>query len=318
MIKLIFKNSRDEVIDLINDNEVRLTSMTGVSSAVNISRQSLAGRDGSIPGTITRPERFITVNFRLRTYADGEKAMHKMFRFFEGGGKGTMIMEGRRGSSQIDYIVQECTIPPNQPPPMQGLLILICPDPYFRSGKEEEQLIAGTYSTFRFPFHFPEGRFYISRRIESLFATIYNSGEAETDMNIEFRATARVVNPALIDVKTGETAKLNFTMEAGDLITVNSKKGEKSVTLTRNGKDTNIINYIRHPFEFFTLNSGENTFKYDADSGINNLDIKVRYTARFGAIYTNVSGGNIPVTTEELERLIEDTARIVRRKGLND
>lgn len=316
MLKLIFKNSRNELIDLISNSDVRLTSLLGVGAIANISRQSLAGRDGSIPGTVTRPERTITVNFRLRGGADGEKAMHDMYRFFEAGGEGTMIMKGRLGSSQIDYIVEECTIDPNQAPPVMGILSLYCPDPYFKTGSEESETIAGSFSTFRFPFHFPNGPFKISERIKSFFATVYNNGEAETDMRIEISAKSRVVNPALIDVKTGQTAKLRFTMEAGDVITITTAKGEKKVTLLRGGTERNLFNYIAHPFTFFTLDSGANTFKYDADSGLEGLNIKIYYTAKFGAIYTNMKG-DVPVTYEELEDLVEETARIVRRNGLN-
>ena len=316
MLKLIFKNHRSELIDLINDSDVRLDTLTGVGAIANISRQSLAGRDGSIPGTVTRPERTIIVNFRLRGGADGEKAIYNMSRFFEAGGKGTMIMEGRLCSSRIDYIVEECTIDPNQAPPVMGMLSLYCPDPYFKTGGEESRVIAGSFSTFRFPFHFPNGPFKISERIKSVFATVYNNGVAETDMRIEFSANSRVENPALIDVKTGNTAKLRFTMEAGDTITINTVKGEKKITLLRGGKEYNIFNYMAHPFTFFTLNSGANTFKYDADSGLGGLNIKIYYTAKFGAIYTNMKG-DVPVTYEELESLIDDTALIVKRGGLN-
>lgn len=316
MLKLIFKNHRGELIDLVNNSDVRLTELTGVGAIANISQQVLAGKDGSIPGTITRPARPITVSFRLRGSADGEKVMYDMYRFFEEGSKGTMIMEGRLCSSQIDYIVEECNIDPNQAPPVKGILFLLCPDPYFRTGGEESQVIAGSFSTFRFPFHFPNGPFKISERIKSVFATVYNNGVAETDMKIEFSAKSRVENPALIDVKTGQTAKLRFTMEAGDVITITTAKGEKKITLLRSGKEQNLFNYISHPFTFFTLNSGENTFKYDADSGLSGLNVKIYYTAKFGAIYTNMKG-DVPVTYEELERLVDETARIVKRGGLN-
>lgn len=318
MLRLIFKNHRGEATDLISNKDVRLTHIEGVSSYVNIATQSLAGRDGSVPGAITRPERIINAYFRIRDCADGEKAMFDMYRFFEAGTNGTMAMEGLHCDSQIDYIVQECDIPPNQQPPVKGMLTLKCPDPYFRTGGVESKTVAGSVSCFRFPFHFPDGAFKISKRIDSVFATIYNPGEAKTDMQIVFTARARVENPALIDVETGNTARLRFTMEAGDVITIDTEKGGKKITLLRNGVSTNIFNYMEHPFTFFTLNSGNNTFKYDAKSGVKNLDIVIRFTAKFGAIYTGVRGGTAPSTYEDFDNIIEEIARIVRRNGLYD
>lgn len=316
MLKLIFKNHRGEAVDLISNEAVRLTDIDGVSSFCDIVTQSIAGRDGSVPGAITRPERIITANFRIRDGADGEKAMHDMYRHFEAGTKGLMVMEGLHSDAQIEYLVKECTIPPNQKPPVKGMLTLLCPDPYFRAGGAESKTVAGSISSFRFPFHFPVGSFKISKNIDSVFATIYNPGEAETDMQIEFTARARVVNPALIDVKTGNAARLRFTMEAGDVITINTEKGNKKISLLRNGITQNIFNYIEHPFTFFTLNSGNNTFKYDAESGNKDLDIVVRFTAKFGALYTGIRGGEAPATFEDFDRIIEEIAGVVKRGGL--
>lgn len=317
MLKLIFKNQRDEAVDLISNESVRLVDIDGVSSYVDIATQSIAGRDGSVPGAITRPERIITATLRIRDGADGEKAMHDIFRHFEAGTNGTMSMEGLHSDAQIAYIVKECNIPPNQKPPVKGTLTLVCPDPYFRAGGTESKTVAGSFSQFRFPFHFPVGSFRISKHVDSVFATIYNPGEAKTDMQIEFTARARVVNPALIDVNTGNTARLRFTMEAGDVITIDTEKGNKKITLLRNGVNYNIFNYMEHPFTFFTLNSGNNTFKYEAKSGNKDLDIVVRFTAKFGALYTGIKGSEAPATYEDFDDIIEEIARIVRRDGLN-
>lgn len=317
MEKLIFENKRAGTIDLIGDSAVRLDTITGVSAECILNRQAIANLDGCKVQSVRKPERIMSVDFHIRVGADHEQAMHDMYRIFAAGSEGTMTMYGRLGCSKIDYMVESCIIPPNQKPPVKGILTLLCADPYFRGLNDNEEIIAGSYSCFQFPFTFPSKPFYISRRMDSVFADIYNDGEQETGMTIIIAAKSRVVNPAIINVETGEKARLLFTMEGGDEIRLVTDKGRKSVTLYRGGEEVNIFNYTDYPFKFFTLQQGRNTFKYDADSGAGAMDIMVRYSARYGAIYTNAQGAYERISDEEIERRIEDIARIVEREGLN-
>ncbi|MGN0618561.1 MAG: phage distal tail protein [Ruminiclostridium sp.] len=317
MEKLIFENKRAGSVDMIGDTAVRLDNLDGVSAECILNRQAIANQDGCEVQSVRKPERTITVNFHILAGTDHEQAMHDMYRIFAAGSEGTMTMYGRLGCSKIDYKVESCIIPPNQKPPVKGIITLLCADPYFRGLEDKEEIIAGSYSCFSFPFTFPSAPFYISRRMDSVFADIYNDGEQETGMTIIITAKSRVVNPAIINVETGEKARLRFTMEGGDVVKIVTDKGKKSVMLYRGGTEINIFNYTDYPFKFFTLQQGRNTFKYDADSGAGALDIRVQYSARYGAIYTNAPGAYERISDEEIERRIEDIARIVERGGLN-
>ena len=319
MNNLIFSNPAIGDIDLINDDYVRLTSITGVSAQSVINTQSVAGLDGSTENQSYVPERPITVNFRIRSGVDAEQAMHDMYRIFAARSHGTMTFVGRLGSSTIDYIVQSCEIPPNQKPPMNGTAMLICTDPYFKALEGKSQIIAGSESVFKFPFTFPDTAFFISRRFPSVFADIINDGEADTECTITFTANAQVVNPTLIDVATGDTAKLNFTMLAGDVITITTGKNNKKILLTRGREVTNIFKYSIYPFRFFTLAQGKNTFKYAADSGVYDLDITMSWTAKYNAMYTNCPAAiDVRIPNKVIEDKLEEIAYIVRRDGLND
>lgn len=286
MNNLIFTNPVIGSIDLITDDYIRLTALTGVSAIAQINTQSTAGRDGTTIASMTVPYRQIIVEFRIRHGIDAEQAMHDLYRIFSVKSSGIMTFKGRLGSSKIDYIVKSIEIPPNAES-LRGNAVLICPDPFFRAVNEEKAPIAGLNSFFSFPFTFPDHGFYIAKRMESLFADVYNDGEANTGMMIQMIATAQVVNPALINVATNEEARLNFTMAAGDIVRIYTETGEKKITLTRNGVTTNIFGNMHYPFTFLQLAQGNNTFKYDADEGATNMNISVTYSAKFGALYTN-------------------------------
>ena len=317
MNSLTFENPAiGQEIDLISDQYVRLTSITGVSSTGQIGTQAVTGKDGATPTFSVIPARQIIVNFRIRKGVDAEQAMHDLYRIFAVKSSGTMTFVGRLGASKIDYIVQSCEIPPNAET-LVGMATLICPDPYFRAETDAEAVIAGSESVFMFPYTFPDTSFYISRRIASLFAEIYNDGEADTGMVIRMTAEAKVVNPAIISVDTGQAARLNFTMQAGDVITITTGQDNKHIMLTRGGVTTNIFNRTIFPFTFFELKQGANVFTYSAESGMDDLDIEVAYTARFGAMYTNAPAAiNARMTYDEIERRVEQIAEVVQIGGI--
>lgn len=318
MKSLTFSNPDVGEIDLINDEYARLTSITGVSAIGQINSQSTAGLSGSSINTKVIPERQIIVNFRIRAGVDAEQAQHDLYRIFSALSEGTMTFVGRLGASKIDYTVQSCEIPPNQKE-INGMATLICPDPYFRALSENSAVIAGSENNFQFPFTFPAEGFYISKRIENLFAEIYNDGEADTGCTFVLTANSEVVNPSIINVATSEEAKLNFTMKRKDVIRISTGKNKKKITLTRGGETTSIFNTITYPFTFFTLKQGKNTFTYSADEGMNDLDIMAEWSAQFGAMYTNAPAAiDARPNYEELNKRIEDIAYIVKRNGLYD
>ena len=58
---------------------------------------------------------------------------------------------------------------------------------------------------------------------------------------------------------------------AGDNITIHTQKGNKRITLLRDGKVTNILNCLEKGSKWFTLVKGDNIFAYTAEAGSSNL-----------------------------------------------
>lgn len=305
-------------IDFIGDTEVRLATsgLQGVSASAQINTQMSGNRDGStyISGNYT--ERTITVPFRIRIGADAERAQYDLYRMFAPKTKGTLTMHARTCSSKIDFIVEAVEIPPNQPPPMTGYIILRCPDPFFRALEIRKEKIAGSESMFMFPFTFPSESFYISKRSDSVFKEIINNGIADTEISVTMSANARVIDPYLEDVNTGDKMALKFEMQAGDKITITTGKDNKRIILNRNGVETDIFNYRVFPFTFFQLASGSNLYKFGAASGQNSLEIVAEFSEKFPAIYCNVPGGTERMSDIELQKEIREIAEIVRINGL--
>lgn len=315
-IKALILSTDAGSIDFINDTEVRLKELQGVSASAQINTQESGNQDGStyISGKYT--ERSITLSFRIRKEADAEMAQYDLYRIFAPKSKGTMIMHARTCSSLINFIVESVEIPPNQSYPIIGYILLRCPDPFFRGLETSRETIAGTVSYFKFPFTFPSEPFYISKQTEGVFKEIINNGINETALTVVFKAKARVKNPYLENVDTGAKMGINYTLEAGDVLTVTTGKDDKRIILTRKGEEYNLFNYKIFPFEFFQLKTGKNLYKFGAYSGEKNLEIYAEYSEKFPGIYCNVPGGTDRIGDTELANEIREIAKIVKRGGL--
>lgn len=304
-------------VDFITDTEVRLVEVTGVGAIGQINTQSTAGRNGSVKVSHNTPERNIVIKFRIRGGADAERVQYDIPRICETGLAATLTMHARTCSSRIDCICESANIEPNQKPPMLGFITLRCPDPFFHALIDNLEVIAGSLSYFKFPFTFPPEPFYISKRQESVFKEINNTGVSDTALEIKFYAKARVVNPYLENVDTGEKMQLNFTMEQGDEVIITTGEDNKRITLIRDGEETNIINYKKFPFYFFQLTAGKNLFKFGADSGVNSLEITARYVPKFPSIYCNIPGGTDRIGDSEILSRLQEIGYIIKRGGLN-
>lgn len=160
-------------------------------------------------------------------------------------------------------------------------------DPMFVDSLENKLNFATTTAVFHFPLvispQLPEGGVVFGSRTDSLIATVINKGSVSTGMRIVFKAKGSVSNPKLINVETQEQLLINKDMVAEEEIEINTIIGSKRVR-GRIGETSPFTNY----FVYKTLDStwiqlavGKNLFRYDADSGLDNLEVFVYFQNRF-------------------------------------
>ena len=71
-------------------------------------------------------------------------------------------------------------------------------------------------------------------------------------------------------------------MQGGESIEINTNFGSKSVTGTLNGQTLDYINYAELPgSKFMQLKPGSNPIRYDAEKGLDNLDVTIRYSPQY-------------------------------------
>ena len=198
--------------------------------------------------------------------------------------------------------VINCTVaaaPKFIPQPIFGqfVLQLSCLNPFWREDMETRQDIATWSGGFEFPIDRedpPQGleiaidpenptipTWEIGWREPSLIVNVFNGGDVRAGMRIDFRALGFLVNPTLLNVVTGKFIRINTEMQAGDVITVNTAWGEKSVTLRRAGVESDAFRFLDPDSSYLQLAVGDNIFNYDADVNMYNLDVTIHHNNLF-------------------------------------
>lgn len=150
---------------------------------------------------------------------------------------------------------------------------IICPKPHFKDVNDLVTLFSDVSKLFEFPFSIDKTGVEFSAITVNQRRSIVNTGDSETGVVIKLFSTGTVVNPVIYDVLKRTQIKINFTMLASDTLVINTNVGEKSIELIRDGVSYNALGYMAQNSTWFIIESGDNVFTYDADSGNSNLQL---------------------------------------------
>lgn len=167
---------------------------------------------------------------------------------------------------------------------------IICPDPYFYSASEDGDNVTDFYSIdpmFEFPFaneSLTEPLLVFGEIQIKTEGVVTYHGDSEIGVMIYIHAIGpaehiNIYNTETREVMTIDTVKLEKLtgkgLVAGDDIIIDTLKGEKSITLVRDGISYNILNCLDKNTDWFTLVKGDNIFAFTADTGVTNLQFRI-------------------------------------------
>ncbi len=161
-----------------------------------------------------------------------------------------------------------------------------CPNPLFSNANESQVIFATTLPKFAFPLviseNSPEKGVIFGSRTDSVIINAFNAGSIPVGMRIIFKAKGDVLNPKIINVITQEQFVLNKALITEEEVEVNTNIGEKSVKgRIGSGERSNYYMYKDINSNWLQLDVGDNLFRYDADEGVDNLEIYVHFYSRF-------------------------------------
>lgn len=279
-INIKFKNKAGQLVTGKNE-QFRLLSVEGIETG---QFQLYTSVNAVGDGSKTRNRKITSKPMTLEIKYVGlnnERERRRMIELFNVHNQGTLTVQIDNTIKSIDCEIESFNFGnENINEPLRFMVSLFAPDPYFREQYAQKAEIAKWVGGFSFPLSIPAEGIEMGYREPSLIANVFNGGHVETGLIIKFRALGSVVNPQLFNINTREYFKVNMTMEGGDVVTIDTNTFNKSVILTSNNVDENYFNWIDRKSTFLQLGVGDNLFRYDADQGLDNLEVDIYFNPR--------------------------------------
>lgn len=267
-----------------------ITSVTGLGSGkANINMTEVATNDGGLFNSSRLPSRNIVISLKYLWHDSIEDVRQLSYKYFPIKKKLTLLIETDNRQAEIDGYTE--TNEPTIFSKDEGSDIsIVCPNPFFYSaGKDgiNTTIFYGVEPLFEFPFSnesLYECLLEMGRIQNQTEKTIVYSGDAEIGVTIAIHAIGEARNITIYNTGTREIMRIDtdklkaFTgsgIISGDEIIICTVKGQKSITLLRNGKTTNILNCLDKNADWFQLAKGDNIFAYTVEEGRANLQFRI-------------------------------------------
>ena len=270
-----------------------IKSVTGLGPVkANINTTEVATNDGSKFNSARLTQRNIVFQMVFVDTLKGESIediRQKSYKYFPTKKNVDIIIE-----TDNRYVKTTGYVESNEPnifSSQEGAQIsIICPDPYFYTAGNDGDIVTEFYSVapmLEFPFSnesLTDSMIIISEIQNRTAGVITYYGDIEIGIVIGIHVLGEATNIAIYNTDTRETMKIdtnkikNITgkgLVASDDIIINTTKGNKSITLLREGVYYNILNCLGKNPDWFTLTKGDNIFAFTAETGITNLQFIV-------------------------------------------
>lgn len=265
-----------------------ITSIDGLGPVkATINTSEIATGDGALYNSAKLETRNIVLNLDFRFGKDIEDVRHITYKYFPIKRYITLTFEtDHRTLDAFGYVEA------NEPDIFQehetAQISIICPDPYFYATNGKTlTLFSGVNPKFEFPFenNSAKNKLINFGDIVHMYENVIKyKGDASVGIIITIHALDYVKDIVIYNAGTREVIRLNTDFiqtltgqayGAGDDIIINTKRGEKSITLLRGGLTTNILNCLGKGSSWFQLSKGDNIFIYNATEGAMSVQFKI-------------------------------------------
>ena len=286
MFILKVENAKGSVIELTNNEEnYQVTDISGLNPPnANINTSNYANGDGSAfnSSKITDREIVITV------YINGDISRNRLtlYKHFRNKEWCKIYYTDDSRDVFIEGYVQAFEVPRFVKKEVAQISI-ICPNPYFKDVETIIKSISKIIKRFTFPFsiNIDKPIPFSSFELEKV-TNVINDSESATGLIIDVRFLGTVNKLEIRNVDTGENFILDYEFQKNDKLVINCNRGSKSVILTRDAVEYNLIPRIKSGSTFFQLEIGDNNFSFLADDG--NDDILVDIHFNYYKVYLGV------------------------------
>lgn len=243
--KLIFDNHRGQTFEISVSSPFYLDTADGLEALENeFYNVKNYNEDGTnVKGSSVR-ERNIVINGRIRL--DKEVNRQKIIRFFNPKHHFTLRYENGEVTRYIDCRVEKSPVVSKHIIP-EFMISFLCPNPWWYT-EEQKYEIAMWVAAFEFELEIDaEGDgIEMGYREPNNVVNVFNDSDTASPLRIQFTALGSVVEPYIEVVDTGRIVKIEGTLQGGDVVTVNTQRGNEYAILERNGQQINYFNYLSY------------------------------------------------------------------------
>ncbi|MBR1556072.1 MAG: phage tail family protein [Oscillospiraceae bacterium] len=275
LFSLRIQNTKGETFELTNNTvNYVVTDVSGLLRPASDIRTSSGAGDGEMFNSARIQKRNIVITLRLM--GDIEANRQQLYRMFPAKTVCTVFYKNRNRNVRIEgYVeVMDGSIFTEQE---EIQISIICPKPYFESLDVLREELSKSTKLFEFPFSIEVNNPIPFSEIGSLsLCMLVNSGDVPCGCIITVEISAEVQNLNIYNTSTQQFFGLDYTFQADDVITLNTKQGEKSISLFRNGETINLLDYMKNGSSWIQLALGANEFTFTAsDTG----GVKILFSA---------------------------------------
>lgn len=279
--KLIFNNNRGQTLEISVSSPFFLDEADGLDSLesefYNVKNYS---EDGTSVKSSSVRERNIVLSGRIRRDKNVKRQM--LIRFFNP--KHTFTLKYTNGDITrfIDCKVEKTPIISKHVIP-EFIISFLCPNPWWYT-EEQKHEIAMWMPAFEFELEIDAmgDGIEMGYREPNNVVNIFNDSDTVSPLRIQFKAIGSVVDPYIEVVDTGKIVKIEAVLQGGDIVTVNTKRGDEYAILERNGQQINYFNFLSHDSDIqLSVDVGDNLIRYDAAEFVSNLEVSIYFTPQF-------------------------------------
>lgn len=277
MFSLKVENAKGAILELTNDEtNFQVTNVEGLNPPnATINTSDFANGDGSAFNSSKIPNREIVIT----VYINGDVQTNRLtlYQYFRNKNWCKIYYTDDQRDVYIEGYVQAFEAPIFTQKQVAQISIL-CLDPYFKDIETIVQSISKALKKFTFPFSINIGEPIAFSEIElEKITNVINESESETGLIVNVTFMGRVDKLEIRNIDNGQNFIIDYNFMANDKLVINCNRGSKSVILTRDAVEYNLIPYVRSGSTFFQLGIGDNNFSFLADDGTSDMSVDIQF-----------------------------------------
>lgn len=284
MFEIYFENKNGRQLHFGAGTPYTITEFEGLNPPkATINTNTTATLDGAMFNSSKLEMRSINIAFAIEE--DAEKNRLAVYEVIQPKYPLRIYFKSEYLDIFIDGYVEELEVPYFAKKQIVTVSVL-CPRPFFNSAQKIINRLSAVIPRFHFPFASVAAGELIMGEIDPVTSVnVENKGSVETGLTFELYAKNTISNPKIIDYKNAQFMEINTTMNMGDLITITTGEGNKTVKLLRNGVTTNIFNLLSKNSTWLQLDVNGSTFVYEVGTGnVIDLEIAIKHYDQFEGV----------------------------------